>query len=65
MNKVDVKVYIFPPFFEIVDRMCIGIYFRSERISRKTGCDVIQHGQPDMASSKMADGMLAKMADRM
>ena len=28
MNKVDVKVYIFPPFFEIVDRMCIGIYFR-------------------------------------
>ena len=48
MNKVDVKVYISPPFFEIVDRMCIGIYFRSEGISRKTGCDVIQYGQPDM-----------------
>ena len=48
MNKVDVKVYIFPPFFEIVDRMCIGIYFRSEGISCKTGSDVIQHGKPHM-----------------
>ena len=25
MDKVDVEVYIFPPFFEIVDRMCVGI----------------------------------------
>ena len=48
MDKVDVEVYIFPPFFEIVDRMCIGILFRSEGISHKIGCDVIQHGQPDM-----------------
>ena len=24
-DKVDVEVYIFPPFFEIVDRTCIGI----------------------------------------
>ena len=30
-----------------------------------TGCDVIQHDRPDMASSKMANRMLAKMADRM
>ena len=44
MDKVDVEVYIFPPFFEIVDRMCIGILFTSEGIFRKTGYDVIQHG---------------------
>ena len=25
MDKVNVEVYIFPPFFEIVDRMCVGI----------------------------------------
>ena len=48
MDKVDVEVYIFSPFFEIDDRMCIGILFRSEGISRKTGCGVIQHGQTDM-----------------
>ena len=48
MDEVDVEVYIFPPFFEIVDRMCIGILFTSEGISRKAGYDVIQHGQPDM-----------------
>ena len=48
MDKVDVDVYIFPPFFETVDRMCIGILFRSEGIFHKTECDVIQHGQPDM-----------------
>ena len=48
MDKVDVEVYIFPSFFEIVDPMCVDILFTSEGISRKTGYDVIQHGQPDM-----------------
>ena len=48
MDKVGNEVYIFPPFFEIVDRMCVDIVFTSEGISRKTGYDVIQHGQPDM-----------------
>ena len=56
-HGIDVEVYIFPPFFEIVDRMCIGIYFKSEGISPKTGCDVIQHGQPDTGSSDMADSL--------